>query len=400
MSIDFQQVRQQIKTLGEGAHSRAERLKELRKRAQDLLVQHADNPEFLIQRVTRVVRLYDPNLRCALPARSEPEPLNVHFPLPPLPGSATVLAADGSQIAPDRHAEVNYGLINLGAIQMRLGEALAPVTSIQSRLLYDEMEMPGGFLTEDRLALERDLGERLRLAELAELALPPVIAFTDGPMELWGAKDAQDGEFQRSLDRYQAVLLRLCELDAITAGYVDKPAANLLVRLLEIASLSEEALPEIKKNFPLQGVVDRYIFSSLLAPGERSAVFAMQSRSAQHYRDELSLHFFYLNVGHENHAWPVRVEIPAWVAENSAMLDMLHAVLVQQSRILGSRPYPYILHRAHEAAVVTFEEKNQVTRMIAAELLSRGVGLDEVSHKQSTKDISGNRTRFSGGKSR
>ncbi len=395
MSIDFQQVRQQIKMLGEGAHSRAQRLKELRKRAQELLAQHAENPEFLTQRVTRVVRLYDPNLRCALPARSDPEPLNAHFPLPMLPEVATVLAADGSQIAPDRHAEVNYGLINVGAITMRLGSGAAPATSVQSRLLYDEMgQVPGGFLTEDRLALERDLSERIRLVELAEAALPPVITFTDGPMELWGAKDAQDGTFEKSLERYQQELLRLCALGAITAGYVDKPAANLLVRLLEIASLPEEALPEIKKNYPLQGVVDRYIFNGLLAPGERSAVFAMQSRSAQHYHDELGLHFFYLNVGRENHPWTVRVEIPAWVVENCEMLDTLHAVLVYQSHIMNNKPYPYILHRAHEAAVVTFEEKDQVTQMITAELRQRGVDVEEASYKQSAKDNSGNRTRY------
>lgn len=396
MAIDFQQVRQQIKTLGEDARLRAARLVELRERAGALLAQHADNAGFLEQRAVRIMRLYDPNLRCALPARQNPESLNAHFPPPVLPGEVTLLAADGSQIAPDRNVEVNYGLINVGAIQMRLHTPHAPQVSIQSRLLYDELiQGPGGgLMAEDRLALERDLSERTRLAELAEQAPPPVVSLTDGPLELWGAKETQDGEFLNSLEQYQAALLRLCQIGATTAGYVDKPAANLLVRLLEIASLSEEELPEVKKSYPLKGVTDRYLFNQLLAPGERSAVFAMQSRSAQRYQDELALHFFYLNVGRQQHPWVARVEIPAWVTQDCTLLDGLHAVLMAQSRALGAHPYPYILHRAHEAAVVTFEEKAEVTQMIVLELRKRGVEVDEGSQKQANKDISGGRTSY------
>jgi hypothetical protein len=82
-----------------------------------------------------VVRENDANLRCALP---ENEPLNAHFPLPTLPEHATVLAADGSQIFPDRHAQVDFGLINVGVIQACYGSQAAPQIHVTSRLLYDE----------------------------------------------------------------------------------------------------------------------------------------------------------------------------------------------------------------------------------------------------------------------
>ena len=53
-------------------------------------------------------------------------------------------------------------------------------------------------------------------------------------------RDTQGSQdFQRSLEAYQKVLVELKEMGATTAGYVDKPAANLVVRLLEIASLRE-----------------------------------------------------------------------------------------------------------------------------------------------------------------
>jgi len=79
-------------------------------------------------------------------------------------------------------------------------------------------------------------------------------------------------------------------------------------------------------------VNDRALFHDLLKPGERSAVFGIQSRFAAEYPEALALHFFYLNVGRPGRSWLARVEIPAWVAENPRMLDDLHAILVQQCR--------------------------------------------------------------------
>ena len=61
---------------------------------------------------------------------------------------------------------------------------------------------------------------------------------------------------------------------------------------------------------------------------------------------------------------------------------------------MGARPYPYLLHRAHETAVVKLEEKDQGTQMIAQELLSRGVTVYEISSKKYAKQVPG-RKRYS-----
>jgi hypothetical protein len=53
--------------------------------------------------------------------------------------------------------------------------------------------------------------------------------------------------------------------------------------------------------------------------------------------------------------------------------------------MMGVRPYPYLLHRAHETAVVRLPEKEQVTNMIVQELRERGVQVGEVSAKQFAK---------------
>jgi hypothetical protein len=392
MTLNYQQVRQQIQQLAEKAPQRIEALAELRAIADDLFRDESLNLEQLAGKVGTIVGSYDPNLRCARPIPGPDgicPPLSTHIPLPDLPEGATVLAADGSQITPDRHAAVYFGLINVGAIQMQYGISAAPQTTTQSQLFYDEDLFE---LSEAALALQRDLKERTILAELAAGAGAPVIAFTDGPMELWGAKES-GAEFQKNLQLYIEALERLRDLQVITAGYVDRPAANLVVRLLEIALLPGDQLETIRKFSPLRGVQDIALFREILAPGERSSVFGLQSGSARSYRDDLGLHFFYLNVGGDGHPWPVRVEIPAWVADDTDKVDDLHATLVHQCRVMGQRAYPYLLHRAHEVAAVTFDEKQQVIQMITQELHRRGLPIGELSYKQSAKNLGG-RSRY------
>ena len=391
MSLDFLQVSQQVKQLGVKAIQHQHDLKTRLVEAHELLEERATEIESLQHKVQEVIRDNDQTLRCALPVQ---EALNSHYPLPPLPEQVTLIAADGSQIFADRHAEVEYCLVNTGAIWMRYGSAEAPITSIRSQLIYAE-QLEG--MSDDRLSLQRDLAERKRLLELAEQAIAPVITLTDGPLELWTTTLEEGrvaGEFKRSLDIYLEVLRKLREIDVTTAGYVDKPGADLVIRLLEVTKAEAGDLAELRKYHPFNGVTDIELYRNLLPPGERSAIFGIQSRSSKPYQGDVRLHFFYLNVGREEHPYLVRVEVPAWVAEDSAMLDNLHAVLVNQCQMIGARAYPYLLHRAHETALVNLEDKEQVTQMIVQELRKRGLEVAGSSAKQYNKDVSGKRTRY------
>ena len=75
------------------------------------------------------------------------------------------------------------------------------------------------------------------------------------------------------------------------------------------------------------------------------------------------------------------------------MLNALHAALIDQSKIMGNKQqFPYILHRAHEIAVVTHREKEEIDQMLSRELLLGGGEIGEKSGKQSAKDLKG-RTR-------
>ncbi len=395
MTVDFQQVNQQVRELGEKAGARQDELDRLHAEARQLLELYASEFLALRARVERVVREVDQNLRCAQPADPDlmaPEALTAHFPPPTDVPPATIIAADGSQIPYDRHLDVEYCLINVGVIQMYQASGAAPETTIYSKLLYDQdLYTKAGTITEASLALMRDKLERSVQAGLAELAVQPVVTFTDGPMELWGAKNSESeaAGYQKHLEDYIKVLQHLQRVGAVAGGYVDKPSADLVVRLLELIRLPEDNLAEAKNNHYFRGVRDFEFYRQLLGPGERSAVFAIQSQSKDQYPGELGLHFFYLNVGRAGRPWVARVEIPAWVAKDSSKLGLLHAVIVGQCQITGTKPYPYLLHRAHETAVVTLEERDQVTQMITQELRRRGVEPGEKSFKQFYKDAQG-----------
>jgi hypothetical protein len=192
--------------------------------------------------------------------------------------------------------------------------------------------------------------------------------------------------YEKALAEYLLVLSQLQERGAITAGYVDKPGSNLLVRLLEVAITPEKELANLRDQHPLLGVSDLWLFNQLLLPGERSALFALQARSKAVYKGSLALHFFYVNVGQAGHPKSARIEIPAWVARNDTDVDLLHAALLEQCAILGAQPYPYILHRAHETAVVTFQEKQQIEQLLALELRKSGGVVGDPSGTQTAKD--------------
>jgi hypothetical protein len=321
---------------------------------------------------------------------------------------AVVFAADGSQIEPNPHASVYFALVNVGVVAMAKG--IPPRTHVAS-VLWTPDELATHNL---QVSLQRDLRERAVLAEIVEAlhtgkapknwaqwedfaagfpAKAPLLALTDGPLELWGAKDEEGSNFRTALRTYLESLKTLESHHAIAAGFVDKPHANLVVHLLGLAMLEgnptkDDAQAISRGDFPLQGVTDAGLFGRLLKPGQRSAVFGLASQSRKDYTGSLALHFFYLNTSPNPDRPNIpRVEIPAWVAQDAEALATLHAVLMWQSRRVPQIPYPYILHRAHEVAVVQREERDVVEGWLCRVLIASGHPFCVPSAKQQMKNL-------------
>ncbi len=393
MPLNFQQTYTQIKTIGAQSEERRKKKEEARELARQLFSEYSDKLDLLRTKVDSAKQA-DANIRCAVPVD---ENLASSIGTVDSVIQATLIAADGSQINPDRHASIQFGLINVGAITMKLNSGETPQIFTETELLFGDDLLPNNIpMSEGLVALKRDFAERSALDELSKNIKGDVVTFTDGPIELWSAKGEVSHSYLEYSQKYLGVLSRLQSRGIITAGYVDKPSADLVVRLLEIMLADNEQIKKLRDFHPLRSVSDRWLFGEkenpLLKSGERSAIFKIQSSSEKNYTGVLELYFFYLNVGTEGKPYPVRVEVPKWVVDDKAKLNLLHAVLVNQCQMMGSRPYPYLLHRAHETAVVKQEEKTQIEQMLLNELLKNNEDSDVGSNKQSAKNLQG-RTR-------
>jgi len=389
MPVNYQQVQQQVRDQVKLAPARQKQQRERLEKARGLLVRHAVDLQYLQDKVSQAAAR-DKSLRCAIPL-SEPINLVKNAALPAV--FPVLLAADGSQINPNRHDAVEFGLINIGVIRLQPVQALTPVEMTSCELfLYQSPENDSGPLTEELVALKRDFKERSELARLAAAEPGVVLTLTDGPLELF-REPKGDPRFDRLFEDYLDVMEVLASMNTVTAGYVDKPGADLVVRLLELTLYPDEELQKAGKERQLGGVRDIDLFRDTLQPAERSAIFAIQSSSAEKFSQRLNghmaLHFFYLNVGRVGRPWLVRVELPAWVSQQAELVDLLQATLLQQCRQMGIKAYPYALHRAHEVALVSFQDKQQLQVMIEAEMLRAGLEVGDKSYKQSHKDLEG-----------
>lgn len=397
MPINYQEIYSQIKQVGLGAKERRKKKEEAQDQAQTLLETYSSQLDFLRSKVD-AAKIADANIRCAVPLE---EALASSHPTPDSVSQATLIAADGSQSIADRHSPVQFCVINVGGIIMKPNSGETPAVEVDSELFFGDAIEENGLTTDGGVALRRDLAERSVIEKMSKDIKGAVVSFTDGTLEIFRSKDVDSPSLYRdTVDKYISVLSRLQSRGIISAGYIDKPSSSLVVKLLELTQITiPEEMEKLRNAPPLKYVTDRWLFGynnklfQLLPPGHRSAVFKIQSSAEKNYKGVLELHFFYLNVGTEGHPWPVRVEIPRWVVDDRKQLDLLHAVLVEQCRVMGSKPYPYLLHRAHETAVVKNEEKYQIEQMLQQELRRNSEDVDEGSNKQSAKDLKG-RTKF------
>jgi len=85
-----------------------------------------------------------------------------------------------------------------------------------------------------------------------------------------------------------------------------------------------------------------------------------------------------------------RVEVPAWIAEDETRLGRVHAAILDQCPATGG--FPYVLVRAHELAVITQQDRDQLEGMIQRRLLESNIA-GQISQKATTKRWTRSRRR-------
>lgn len=327
---------------------------------------------------------------------------------PPGPAACILIAADGSQIYPDRHSFATYYLLNTGAIVLRAGTGQAPSVSSSPEIFFKEADLyddAGRVRTPEYVSAQRNRREIQTLADLAEAERAalggdlsvPIVCALDGPLLPWLRPDPERADtLNPEIEFFASQMARLRRAAAIPVGYVDRPDSAYVLRILELINLPiEDITRETLRQGPFVQLTDRLLFDGL-APGERTGLFEPNSDANDRYRarsagDSVAgdrIAFVYANLarpGRGNDSAIARLEVPGWIASDPAQLDIAQAALYANCEPTN---YPYVLARAHELAVVGQAEKNDLEQMLFQTLLRHGL-MPEVSFKAANKLLTG-----------
>lgn len=325
-------------------------------------------------------------------------PLDSARPLPARPRSYTVLSSDGSQIFPDRHEALPCYLINISSISLTYGDNSGARLDSDPLLFYrdeDRFTTWGGKkipADSDVISLKRTLMEFERILDLVKCDREDgdTIALSDGTLILWRLEAAPPDFRNGIMTPFLRILEEFRSLRVPVAGYISYPGSTDVINALRVGLCPEKVsfcnqcpyteLPELPCS-PIEGLTDRFLFSTVLDTGEASAVFKSSSRILEMYGDH-HIYFFYINIGEEI----ARVEVPKWVAEDGKMLSLVHTLIFDQAK--KGKGYPVAIAEAHEQAVVKAKDRDFFFSLIR-EAMVRSDFAVTVSRKGLSKRIPG-----------
>ncbi len=329
------------------------------------------------------------------------EEIDATYDAPPLPLTATIIGTDGSQIYPNEQAPVHYYLINIGMYVYHHGidtvpeQFTLPILAFHKDHVHDRAGRVINNRTVDARRTVREMQELGKLAWELRGQTQPLLALYDNHL-LFGVSTDVLGH-QAIMRDYRGGLVHLHDSGALLAGYVDNPVrSRVVVRMLHLLGLpdSEVGHADLSTGGELEGLRDIHLFEHILEPGQRSAIMVQNSPRNLDYKEgrgggpSYEIAFFYLKVSSGFRSAIARVDIPMWVARDPESVDYLHALLVDQSSMQGRNPYPYVLTRADELAVVTSKDKSKLDELIRVELRKKQIPVsDGFSAKAFTKKM-------------
>ena len=384
MSLDLAKTAIQIEHMAEDMRSRRSDMEARLNRARHQ-VESFDTGEYEAKRARSSEKL-----NWTAP-RIDEDP-SARFDPPAIPDDFCVAAVDGSHIDVDRHLPARCCLINIGSCVLTYGSAPDAVLSsyptlyasddeliIRSRSgAYQEQPIQGSVLSALRAV------EEMRALVDVVRALPPdlpTLALMDGTLMMYLGRGAQlfvieelvELGLVRALDELRDLA---SNRQLAVASYISLPASSEFTSALRVRACPYEVsdcrrhcgdIPSGSRpcDEVAEGLLDRNIFSAVLDPGQRSAVFRTSNSLVQEHYGGHGVSFFYLNVGEEMG----RVEVPSWVAEDEALLGLTHSLALDQCR--RGPGYPIALMESHEQAVITMSDRRYFADLVEASLQDR-----------------------------
>jgi NurA domain len=322
------------------------------------------------------------------------EPLDTRVKIDAAPPAHTVIATDGSQIAPSHHEIAYCYLINVGRIILHYGQSRLPLLDSLPEMFYRPEDLyvsrQWGVRTEEWMGYCRTAAEATVLAELAEQAegqSQNTIALTDGSLLYWFLESLPVEGRDRILKPILHAWDQLRALGIPLVGYISASRSGEALNFLRfhtcpyINSDCQTHCRDLPDKAPcqvLEPLRDAGVWNRLLEPGQRSPLWR-SSAKVQTFYGPHEIYFCYLHVGAE----VARVEVPRWVAEDPAMLSMaLSLVLAQVQKGYG---YPVALAEAHNQAVVRSADRARFFALLEREMVKVGLRNVGTSYKEARK---------------
>jgi GNAT superfamily N-acetyltransferase len=334
--------------------------------------------------------------------------LSPHYESPPILPDFSVIATDGSNIDVDRHKSTRCYLINIGSVVLRYGAKPEALLESSPALYFGDEDLviaPDGAKGREQpiegvlLGIKRAVNECRQLAKLAA-ELPresPALALLDGSLILWGLAGQTYPDFVTEALLDKGFLSCLDEMRKLNkerrlavASYISFPRSTDVVNALRVALCPHEIIDtdrlckecQTRDCDKVDGVRDRDLFADVLANGERSALFTSRSKIVKDHYGGHWVYFFYIRVDDEI----ARVELPQWAARDETLLELTHALVLDQCR--RGQGYPVALSEAHEQAVVTAADRESFWHLVEASMVD-----EKMPSPTSAKSLS-KRTRW------
>ncbi len=402
MTLEFEKLISKIDDMARIAAQREKTQNDSIKELLAILEKYADQPDAVEAALALADEKADPKLYRS--ARPLTPTLNAAIPTAAPPDRATIIATDGSQIMPDRHAAYLYYLINIGGVVYHHGSGTAPASFSMPELHYpkDDREMAHFLSSSGEVSVARDLREIGVLAEKAwdhRYDQKPQLAILDQRLLYWPI-GSDDDKSSGEVRKWMTAMSKIHNSGGLLAGYIDRPMTTAVITLLKTVQGAETPdsfdWKSLGKHSTAGGISDGALFSRLLGPGERSAIFSHISPRNTEFADfdaGNEVCFFFLNPGMDGRSI-ARIDVPLWVAEDEEAVTAVHALIYDQCQIIGD--YPYVIARADEMAVVGRDDNQELNYLIDLKMQEHGVDMSMTAKLGSKNLARGGRTRHGG----
>ncbi len=387
--LDLTKLAQQMQGISQQLTLEATATRQRLDRAQLLMAQANERQADLVQ----MQELWRDrlNFTAAMPLESLDTRIEIAAP----PAAHTVIATDGSQIAPSHHEIAYCYLINVGRIILHYGQSKLPLLDSLPEVFYRPEDLyvsrQWGIRTEEWMGYQRTALEAQILAELAQALTDemeaPTLALTDGSLIYWFLEQLPAEARDRILAPILAAWDQLRAISVPLVGYISASRSGEALNFLRLQScpyLAPDCMThcsEVVDRAPCQvldPLKDAALWAIRLEPGQRSPLWKSSARIQEFYGDH-AIHFCYVNVGSEI----ARVEVPAWVAVDEDMLQSaLSLVLGQVQKGYG---YPVALAEAHNQAVVRGGDRARFFALLEQQMIKAGLRNVGTSYKETRK---------------